>query len=542
MPFVLKTQIEKDILVLFGGAYMYYMKGWMRCLKQFEPVVLNLSGQDYIFKKAAIIAEDTSFLNNMIYIGKLSEAVYRILSVSGITMLLINDLNINLDKLKCGDNTVIVLPSNTNRDELYSACNRFLDIQDEIIENRHRLLDAYIADNSLPAILNHTSRIIKNPVMVLDNSFRLIAYSSERKGTDLVWAESIRNGYCSFEYISQFNKLSEIEEIRKGDSPVMAGCLMSPMRRCIASLYSDKKPVGYLLSIEEESPFNTAKVEMIDLASKLVAREVVRTLEMAGLNPYRSSWNAVVNAIEGVPRSEQILREYLRSEGLHTGSVYYVILFSLDSYILKDGENIPLIGLFRKLFPRSAFSHYKNDVLIIVDEPDGDEALEALLRSNEEEFRAKGIRIAVSDGFRDFTGFGRYYKQAKHAQEIMERLEQDKIYCMYDSIRVCDMLLNGTLSEKVPVFLRDKELALYEYDQENGTEYFLTLYSYLRHSRRLEDVSKELNIHKNTVTYRINRVKEMFDLDLANANIRVGLYLAYHVLRLRSLEEEKENE
>ncbi len=72
---------------------------WLRCLKPFEPVVLSLSGQDYIFKKVAMITEDTGFLNNTIYIGKLSEAVYRILSVNGVTMFLINDLSLILDKL-----------------------------------------------------------------------------------------------------------------------------------------------------------------------------------------------------------------------------------------------------------------------------------------------------------------------------------------------------------------------------------------------------------------------------------------------------------
>lgn len=518
---------------------MYYMKGWLRCLKPFEPNVISLSGHDSLYRKVATISEDTTFRENSIYIGKLSETAYRFRSLSGITLFLVNDTNYILEKLNCGDNTVIVFPADTNKDELYSACTSFIAMQDQMIENRHKLLDSYLEDGSLQGLLDTVSAIIEDPVMVIDNSFRLVRCSEVSECSDLVWMESIKNGYCSYEFVSQFNKLNEIEDIKRGDAPVLAGCLMSPMRRCIVTLFADRKPVGYLLSIESERPFDSVTIEVLEQASKLIAREVVRSAEAAGMNPYHSSWDAVVDALEGKPKSGKILREFLQSEGLRADSEYYVMLMSFDDGADKGQEQMPLYSVYKSVFPRSVLSYYKNDVLAIADFDEGLEKLQEKITAKADYIRDKHICVAVSDGFRDLDYFSRYYKQAKRVQELKRGLDIQAPFCTYDSIRIYDMLLNEIDLEEAPLFLRDKERALVEYDLENGTEYFRTLYSYIRHSRSLGDVSAELHIHRNSVNYRINRIRELFDIDLNDAETRIGFYLAYHVLELKNLKKEE---
>ncbi len=517
---------------------MFYMKGWLRCLKQFEPSVISLSQQESLYRKVCSIAEDTAFRNNNVYIGKLSEAAYRFKAMDGITLFLINDTNYKLDKLNCGNNTVIILPAGTNRDELYSACTSFLTIQDEIIEKRQKLMDAYLENDSLQSLLNAVSAVIDNPVMVIDNSFRLVGASEYEECSDLVWNESIRNGYCSYEFISQFNKLNEINDIKRGTAPVLAGCLMSPMRRCIVTLFADRKPVGYFLSIEADSSFDAVKTEMIEQAAKLIARELVNAAQSAGIDPYNSSWDAVVNAIEETPKSDKILREYLRSEGLRSDSEYYVMLISFDGNGEKSITQLPLYSVFKSVFPRSTLSYYKNDVLAIIDYDEGKDKLDEAISGKAEYIAEKQIRVAVSDGFKDLAYFRRYYEQAKRVQELMIGLDIRTCYCIYDNVRIYDMLLNSIDPNEMPLFLSDKERALFQYDIDNGTEYFRTLYSYIKNSRRLGDVSDELHIHKNSVSYRINRIRELFDIDLNDAETRIGFYLAFHVLALRNMKKE----
>ena len=516
------------------------MKGWMLSLKPFEPKILSLTDKDSLIRNISLISDNTNFREDTLYIGTFKSAAYRFRSMDGITLFLINDSDYHLDRFDCGNNTVVVLPVGTDSTKIFEVCNEYLQVQGDLIAQKQKLLEFYLSDNSFQGILDYVAEIIENPLMIIDNSYRVIGASSKRDCDDLLWLESIKDGYCSFEFISQFNQLSEIDAINKGTSPVLAGCLMSPMRRCIVKLFVDKRPVGYLLAIESTKLFNRVKIELLEVASKLLSKALAYTALETGIDLYHSTWDAVVNAIEKSPKSEDILTEYLQSIGLRMHSQYYVILFSLARYELTDDKQVSLQHLFHSMFPFCAFSFYKQDAVIIIDYPDGEIRLIQLLMSRETDFIQKNFKIAVSDMFQDFSDLRRYYDQAKRTEVFMRKLKKDAVICTYEEIRVYDMMLEEHDPLKVPLFMRRKEHELYEYDMENGTEFFKTLYSYIKHSRRLQDVSNELHIHKNTVSYRINRVKEMFDIDLNNAEIRIGFYLAYHVLVLQGWDDKEE--
>ncbi|NTV91163.1 MAG: hypothetical protein HGA22_12515, partial [Clostridiales bacterium] len=61
-------------------------------------------------------------------------------------------------------------------------------------------------------------------------------------------------------------------------------------------------------------------------------------------------------------------------------------------------------------------------------------------------------------------------------------------------------------------------------DKRQGTEMMKTVRNYLKNGRSLRKVSEQLNIHKNTVTYRISKFSELLgiDLDDDDAPLRLG--------------------
>lgn len=83
---------------------------------------------------------------------------------------------------------------------------------------------------------------------------------------------------------------------------------------------------------------------------------------------------------------------------------------------------------------------------------------------------------------------------------------------------------NGT------VFDRDvKKMA--EYDKENEGELCLTLYTYLCCRHSLKDTCERLYTHRNTVLYRIRRIKEFFGIDTDNPELCI-MYLLQAALEL----------
>lgn len=68
-------------------------------------------------------------------------------------------------------------------------------------------------------------------------------------------------------------------------------------------------------------------------------------------------------------------------------------------------------------------------------------------------------------------------------------------------------------------------LQIKKYDQEHSSEYYETLRAYLLYHRNYSLMAKRLHIHKNTVSYRMQRLIELFEIDLTDCRTITALYL-----------------
>lgn len=79
--------------------------------------------------------------------------------------------------------------------------------------------------------------------------------------------------------------------------------------------------------------------------------------------------------------------------------------------------------------------------------------------------------------------------------------------------------------EDADTFLHPALSAIHLYDQEHKTDYFQTLYEYLMNMLDKRAAAAMLELHKNTFQYRLNRISELFDLDLEDAKTLMNLLL-----------------
>ncbi|QKI82349.1 helix-turn-helix domain-containing protein [Kroppenstedtia eburnea] len=76
---------------------------------------------------------------------------------------------------------------------------------------------------------------------------------------------------------------------------------------------------------------------------------------------------------------------------------------------------------------------------------------------------------------------------------------------------------------------------LIRYDQENHSNLVQTLEVYLAHSGRSSETARSLGIHRNTVNFRMTRIKALLNLDLADGETVFRLQLALHMSHLLGL-------
>ena len=74
-------------------------------------------------------------------------------------------------------------------------------------------------------------------------------------------------------------------------------------------------------------------------------------------------------------------------------------------------------------------------------------------------------------------------------------------------------------------------------DAERGTEYYQTLRAWLLNERSIPKTSEALIVHRTTLTYRLDKMRELIPMDLDDPQLRLYLLLSYHLLDTRAAAE-----
>ncbi|WP_223066312.1 PucR family transcriptional regulator [Paenibacillus caui] len=145
--------------------------------------------------------------------------------------------------------------------------------------------------------------------------------------------------------------------------------------------------------------------------------------------------------------------------------------------------------------------------------------------------RWKSLRIGIGKSCSLFETH-RSYNEARTAVSIGYKLNNDRQLFKYSEVEMLELLLDLAEGTRLAVFVKEKIGRLAEHDKANGTNYVLTLYHYLASGGSLNETANRLYIHRNSVNYRMDRIKAIANLDLGSALSRFELYLctAYYLI------------
>ena len=92
------------------------------------------------------------------------------------------------------------------------------------------------------------------------------------------------------------------------------------------------------------------------------------------------------------------------------------------------------------------------------------------------------------------------------------------------------------VAEKYPLtdFYHTGVAAIRDYDTLHNTNFLETLKLYLIHIDNPGAIAEQLFIHKNTVFYRISKIKEQFHLNLDDGDERFKIHLTVKLMEMEA--------
>jgi GGDEF-like domain/PucR C-terminal helix-turn-helix domain len=163
---------------------------------------------------------------------------------------------------------------------------------------------------------------------------------------------------------------------------------------------------------------------------------------------------------------------------------------------------------------------------VVLLAPDGGTDWEALRRATMDQLGGGHCRIGVGDPYPRPSELPQSLREAQLAlrlQKASAAAEQVSVFAELDVFRMLSSV--GDLGD-IERFT-DKWLGtLARYDASKHTDLLNTLSQYLRHGGGYEVTARSLSVHRSTLKYRLQRIRELTGYDLADPETHFNLELA----------------
>lgn len=135
-------------------------------------------------------------------------------------------------------------------------------------------------------------------------------------------------------------------------------------------------------------------------------------------------------------------------------------------------------------------------------------------------------RVGIGDHCHGPADFPRSFREAQIALKMQRVAKAEDKATLYDDLGVYRILAEVENPEAVDRFVRHWLHALLEYDDRKGSELVHTLSRYLECGGNYEATATALSVHRSTLKYRLQRIREISGHSLTDPDTAFNLQLA----------------
>ena len=362
------------------------------------------------------------------------------------------------------------------------------------------LLAEFFAQDDLKALAADAGALLGCPLLVLDDTFHVVAHHRPLGFSDPLFQGAVRLGEITYEAGAV---ISQSPRLRAGEADFVK-LEGAPCRRRFAPLISAGVALGYLVCVDADGHLSDIPAETWQVIEQILAKQMFIEASRQD-RPFETAEELLVHLLDGGFPSAA----YFRLQAANT----YLADFHPSSFALIDLTAYHSLYLGKRhlkdeiseCFPHSHAFLYRGIVFLFLHGMADFDGLSALA----EEFQ---LKVILSEGLSDLFELPALYQTAHEALDLMidERFHGSNV-CTVAQLRTA-LLLKSMETRRDLIAPELRQLAAH--DREKGTQYCETLYCYLTCSHSLKKTCDALFTHRNTVLYRIRKIQEDFSIPL----------------------------
>lgn len=404
---------------------------------------------------------------------------------------------------------------------LLRAVNRYLEPQRRLERSICRLERACL-DGGLRELLRASYQEFGNPVLIVDNRFQAVAQEPERPLGINSWDRILEGDAPHQQELDQTEQLIK-DFVQRNETRVQLVHYIEQdgrkIRRIVGPVLDRRtgKNCGGLEVIELEKPFTKEDRALAQRLAELLQHYLVFSPQPA----------------QSMTREERLLQELLfcepsqrdqmqkrlkRFPALEGPERFY--LASIPMSRMQQLTSMNQQVLLQEEYPKGWFVPTETTLLLLLPGSQAEGEEERLL----ERLRAVGQRmeqtVILSLPFPSVLQLGTVWRFNQDAAAAAQEM-----HCGAGSRSAGELfrevlLRTVTHSANLRAFVHPMLQRLTEYDRVHETKLLNTLNVYLTKEANLHETAKALFIHRNTLVYRLQRIRSLLGLELDDPAVR----------------------
>ncbi|MFK9090362.1 PucR family transcriptional regulator [Bacillus salipaludis] len=400
------------------------------------------------------------------------------------------------------------------------------------------------------------SETINNPIIFVDKDWKLLHFTEHM-------ANKVPLAYC-FE-------LMKSRPVFKQEFTDSIPDNISEMKKSIKRIYYLEAmeikcrilPVavanylyGYIVVWQTVKELTEFDYIILEQASTIMALEMIKAKEIEEVK-LKIRQDFFDDLLTGKITSSESIQSLSQLHGLNSQYKYFCVVINFDTEDLECYEDlvarkvqlenkskkcVDLVYEHSNIANGEVTCFYRNNYIIILI---GQNENRSPIPLNEAKQYGHGLYGALTKQIKNTTfliGIGRQYEtihslhksfaEANESIRLMQKFESRGGISHFEDHSIYHFLNSNIKDMELEDFFRKHLGKIYEHDQLHGTSYIITLENYFQNNLNISETAKAMFLHRNTLIYRIEKIKEILNTDLKNSEGLLQIQLALKIFRL----------
>lgn len=365
--------------------------------------------------------------------------------------------------------------------------------------------------SDLTTILKKCYDLLQNPLLVSDTAFKCLGTWPNKPIGLRKFDQMLEHGYAQKDYLESAIEIIQITEKYKLQGTFAIHFLYydTLMTISVTPIYYHGNGIGGLEIIEHNKPISETDIQLLNILALLLPLEMLQHLHHE--TDYGNNFNQLFyDLVVLQPRNYEKMEKRLQEIAVIHHD-YQII--NIEIPFEKNRMPHLFINELKEIIPSCFVVLQEYSILLFVQpEKLTEEVIDKLTDYSNEH----SALLCISEKYSNLLDT---HNLVNHIKAMAVYLIQNGVsqgihyFKEYRFITLLSMLPQKELLNQ---FIHPGVLKLAKYDEEHRSNFLYTLKQYLLYQSNAAECAKQMNLHRNSLIYRIEKAASIMDVSLEN--------------------------